>query len=110
VTRPFEEPLPDHDPQALRELFDSAVASLRDFTPARDAVRVGDPEEVTVDGMPALMMQFRYGARGAILQRLFQVRPRYVVTLEMFSLGDTPNNLKLDLTQLLASLRRDSQP
>jgi rhomboid protease GluP len=109
VTRPFDPPIPDEDSATLRQHFDGAVAALRDFSPGSEAVRIGDFEELTVDGRPALMMEFRYSGRGAILQRLFQVRPRYIVTLEVFSLGDTPNNLKLDLPQLLSSLRQASQ-
>lgn len=110
VTRPFEDPVPEGDEAALRKLFDSAVESLRDFTPLKGAVRLGEPQELDVDGRPALMMQFRYEAGGAILQRLFQVRPGYIVTLEGFSLGDTPTKLGLDLPRLLSSLRQDSQP
>lgn len=110
VTRPFEEPIAPGDDATLRKLFDGAVDSLRDFTPLKGAVRIGEPQELDVDGRPALLMQFRYEAGGAILQRLFQVRPGYIVTLEGFSLGDTPTKLMLDLPRLLSSLRQDSQP
>lgn len=107
VISPFESPI--DDPAGVRRVFDQAVQSLRSFSPAPDSTRLGEPQELEVQGLPALAMRYRYSKSGAVLQRLFQVRTRYVVALESLGSPDLPKNLQIDLEQVLDSLRDDDK-
>lgn len=107
VISPFDAPI--EDPAGVRRVYEQAVQSLRSFSPGPDTTRLGEPQELEVQGLPALAMRYRYAKSGAVLQRLFQVRARYVVALESLGAPDLPKNLQLDLEQVLDSLRDDEK-
>ena len=98
-----------NDPAVLRQVFDQAVVTARSYAPSQGALPVGTPEEIEVDGVPALSMKYRFGTSGAILHRLFQIRPRFTVALEMIAPADLRPNLRLDLVQVLSSLREEGK-
>ncbi len=97
------------DPALRRRIFEQAAASLRNYVPDAHAIRSGEPQEIEIDGFATMAVNYRYGTRGATMQRLLQVREHHIVTLESLMFSDVPKNIRLDLTQLVSSLRQDAQ-
>lgn len=105
IVKPVEGLSDDRNEQ--RQIFLDTLPSLNDFTPAPEATRVGEPQQIEVGGQPALDMRFRF-KNGVDYRRLYAVRERHFLVIELVSSPDLPKNLELDLAALLGSLRRDS--
>jgi len=105
IVKPVEGLSDDRNEQ--RQIFLETIPSLNEFTPAPDATRVGEPQQIEVGGQPALDMRFRF-KNGVDYRRLYAVRERHFLVIELVSAPELPKNLELDLAALLSSLRRDS--
>ncbi len=95
------------DPKEQQQIFSETLPSLDDFTPAPDATRLGPAQQIDVAGQPALDLRFRF-KNGVNYRRLYAVRERHFIVLELITLPSLPKNLELDLSAVLGSLRRES--
>ena len=105
IVKPVEGISDDRNEQ--RQIFLETLPSLNDFTPAPDATKDGEPQQIEVGGQLALDMRFHF-KNGVAYRRLYAVRERHFLVIELWSSPDLAKNLELDLAAVLSSLRRDS--
>lgn len=96
-----------NDPAEQRQIFEDNLPGLKTFSPDREADRVGEPQQLDVDGLPALDLRFRF-KNGVNYQRLYAVRERYFLIIDLISRPSLAKGQQLDLTQVLGSLRREA--
>jgi membrane associated rhomboid family serine protease len=94
------------DPKEQQQIFAETLSSLQEFSPAPDATRLQEPQQIDVGGQPALDLRFKF-KNGVLYQRLYAVRERHFVVIELVTPASLPKNLQLDLAKVLLSLRRE---
>lgn len=95
------------DEAAKDLIWQLSVKALRDFRPPFQATRIGEPSEETINGRPAVVLNFKLD-NGARYIRLAQLERRHLVIFELVTPPNLPDRQRIDLRRVAESLRDDA--